>query len=362
MTIKGIKSFKREDSHAYMKSMIDEFLAFYQKNNYIIHPSVKISSDIDKSVRFIGSHISVLKPYFLTHQIPQKGYAMTQPCIRTRNLKNYADIDYYPNWGSMFHSLGALVNPNQLEDITKQTFEFMKESWGITNQDLRIRINSNDIDLLDIAYNTFPENMIEINTMPEQYYRHKLGIEGVCGRNFNLALKDKNTQKYADFGNVIILEDSNQQLGAELALGASAAFKQIHGLSHVLDCHPVLGLDKYIKNDSIRVKLEDCIITTFALYNEEFEPSNKTNSSRLMKKYLQHMSEYVALVSLSKEALYKTLYQYESLEYNSKDILTPKLVNDLENFSQECNPKIKNEDKNNAHILALYRQKINGRS
>lgn len=31
-----------------------------------------------------------------------------------------------------------------------------------------------------------------------------------------------------------------------------------------MDCHPVLGLDKYIQNPNIRVKMEDTIVTSMA--------------------------------------------------------------------------------------------------
>lgn len=43
---------------------------------------------------------------------------------------------------------------------------------------------------MDLAHSMFKSEMFEIDTMQPKYYRHKLGIDGVWGRNFNLALRD----------------------------------------------------------------------------------------------------------------------------------------------------------------------------
>ena len=92
MKIKDMPRFNRKESHFHMQNMIDGFLNYFQEHSCIKHEPVKISSGIDPSVRFIGSHISVLKPYFLNDNIPTGGYVMSQPCIRTRNLKNYEKL------------------------------------------------------------------------------------------------------------------------------------------------------------------------------------------------------------------------------------------------------------------------------
>ncbi len=327
--------FNRKESHFHMQNMIDGFLNYFQEHSCIKHEPVKISSGIDPSVRFIGSHISVLKPYFLNDNIPTGGYVMSQPCIRTRNLKNYENDDFYPNWGSYFPSLGILTKPERLEDITKQTYSFIQEQWNIDPHDIRIRISANDTDLMDLAHSIFKSEMFEIDTMQPKYYRHKLGIDGVWGRNFNLALRDYGKDTFSDIGNVIILENQDKQLGIEIALGSSTVLKQIYGLSHVMDCHPVLGLDKYIQNPNIRVKMEDTIVTSMALYNDGLEPSNKDNTNRLMKKYLEIMKACVDKTNLPKEVLRKTLYQYELLEYGSNNgIYTQKIMDFICSSSQ----------------------------
>jgi len=65
------------------KFVCNSFNETLQNNSVNYVDSVKISSGIDHSVRLIGSHISVLKPYFLEGVIPERGLYMIQPCIRT---------------------------------------------------------------------------------------------------------------------------------------------------------------------------------------------------------------------------------------------------------------------------------------
>jgi len=319
MKIIEMPKFERKDSHKHMQNMIDGFLDYFQARNCVLHEPVKISSGIDPTVRFIGSHISVLKPYFMNDSIPEGGYVMSQPCVRTRNLKSYEDDSFYPNWGSYFPSLGILTRPNRLGEIVAQTYEFIQDQWNINSRDIKIRINAQDTDLMNLANKMFKPEMFEVDTKPLKYYRHKLGIEGVWGRNFNFALRDYGKDTFSDIGNIIILENKDKQLGIEVALGSSTVLKQIYGLSHVLDCHPVLGLEKYIDNPNTRVKMEDTIVTSMALYSEGMEPSNRDNAARLMKKYLEIMKKCTEQTNLPKEVLRKTLHQYEFLEYGNND-------------------------------------------
>lgn len=317
MKLSEIK-FKREDSHNYMMEMINDYLDFFQKNGYQFHPSVKISSRMDPTVHFIGSHISVLKPYFLNETLPFPGYVMTQPCVRTRNLKKYNDDNFYPNWGSMFHSLGTVAVPQELKNVTELTYLFMQNIWGINQKDIKVRINSIDGDLMSLSNDMFNLSMLEIDANPLKYYRHKLGVDGVWGRNFNFALRDGVTDNFADIGNVIILENKDKQLGVEIALGTSTIMKLTKGLSHILDCHPLIGFEN-LTNQAIRIQIEDAIITSMALYNDGIEPSNAHITNRLMKKYMDVIKIILPKTGVKKAEFEKILSNYEEKEFNRKD-------------------------------------------
>ncbi len=314
MKLSDIKSYDRKNGHEYIQSMIDDYLSFYQKKGYEVHLPVAISSKIDSTVHLIGSHISVLKPYFVKGLLPEFGYVMSQPCVRTKNLKCYTDATFFPNWGSMFRSLGTLARPEHLESVTKQAFDLLVNVWQVEPKDIKVCITSVDEDLMDLANKLFPKEMLEVDVKQPNYYRHKLGIEGAWGRNFNFALRDGKSDRFSDIGNVIILENSEKQLGIEVALGTSTILKLNQGLSHVLDCHPLIGLEN-LQDKSLRVRMEDCIITSMALFNDGLEPSNKHITNRLMKKYMDILKTDVQKANIAPNVFSEILHAYEKREY-----------------------------------------------
>lgn len=67
------------------------------------------------------------------------------------------------------------------------------------------------------------------------------------------------------------MENNKKRLGTEIARGTSTILKQLHGLDHVQDCTPVIGLET-IENQAIRRKFEDAIITSTVLHREGLRP------------------------------------------------------------------------------------------
>jgi hypothetical protein len=115
--------------------------------------------------------------------------------------------------------------------------------------------------LLDIAKECYGEDRLELDSRKIEYYRHKIGMQGVRGRNFNIALRNPDAEGFTDIGNIIVLENNKKRLVIEIALGTNTILKQLHGLDHVQDCTSVIGLET-IENQAIRRKFEDAIITT----------------------------------------------------------------------------------------------------
>jgi hypothetical protein len=314
MKLKDMPKFRREESQKHMRNIMGTFLDYFVDLSYRLHEPVKIHSGIDSSVHYIGSHISVLKNYLINDDVPEKGVVISQPCVRTQNLKKYSDDVYVSNWGSFFHSLGALVKIDKVEEATAQTFDLLKNEWGICEEDIILRVSERDEDLMNLAKAYVSQKFLEVDTMKPTYYRHKIGLETIFGRNLNIALRDYKKDTYSDIGNIIIIEDKNKPVGVEIALGTSTVLKQVHGLSHVLDCHPLLGT-KIIKQRSTRLKLEDCIITSMHLYHQGLEPSNKHITNRLMKKYMGNIVDVLNKEYFSKKDFLNIIEKYETSEF-----------------------------------------------
>ncbi len=114
--------------------------------------------------------------------------------------------------------------------------------------------------------------------------------------------------------------------------------------------------------------MEDTIVTSMALYNDGLEPSNKGNTNRLMKKYLEIMKACADKTNLPKEVLRKTLHQYELLEYGSnKGEYTQKIMDFICTTSQnqksnteviENQQKQTGENSSNSIIFTLTQNKL----
>lgn len=305
-----------------MKEKIDAvnraFIQCFSDNGYKRERSVDISSGVDNSVTYIGSGISVLKPILLNGQIHSKGNFIKQKAIRTQSLKNIYDKDKITEFTSFFDALCVLSNYEQLEVLVKDSFAFFEDYLGVAPQDIMLRINSEDIDLISATRNLNPQVKKEFDTRPIAYYKHKYGLDqqGIYGRNMNFAFRDKKSGEYKDVGNIIVLESKDRKYGAELALGVQPAVMRMYGIptslqsSYIADVMSIDSPEKF--------KYAESLVAVANLNKERI--MKKDNSKRypiyLYKKYLKALKHWQEELGISKVELMTMLEKYIELEYN----------------------------------------------
>lgn len=307
------RKFTSETAKENVEKLITDFKTHYSLLGYKEKPSVLISSGIDSSVRFIGSHISVFKSYLTENNVPFPGIFIRQNCIRTRNANKLLDDSYFIDWGSYFPSIGALTPAERLDETCNEIFDFFEERLNISPENILIRINSDDVDLLNVCKGRYKETRLELDSRNLEYYRHELGMQGIWGRNFNIALRNPDKDGFSDVGNVILIENAQNILGIETALGSTVILKQLYGLDHVQDCIPVNGLDS--ENNTIRRKFEDSIITSIVLCREGLKPFGQNTRNRILKQYILSLSYFRAKSELSIDNLLKILSDFEKREF-----------------------------------------------
>jgi len=311
-----------------VKLLIKNFKEHFSSLGYIEEPSVKITSGIDPTVRFIGSPISVFKSY-LKSNIPYPGIFMYQDCLRTQNANKMLDDEYLPSWGSFFPNTGAVTQPKRLTYGCNETFEYIEKKLGIDIDKVIVRISSTDKDLLKICKSLLNENNIDIDSRDINYYRHKIGIDGVWGRNCNIALKKSNDEGYSDIGNLVIIENSESIICLEISIGVSTILKEIYGLDHVLDLTPVLGLEFVEKK--YRRKFEDALITCIVLFRENLNPFGQKNANRIFKKYIQSISYFRAKCKFNLNKLESIISEFEEREFpESFKYITNSMIETIE--------------------------------
>lgn len=333
--IYGKEKFSPETAKEHVESLVIDFKEHYSAIGYKEESPVQISSGVDPTTRFIGSHISIFKPYLSENNVPSPGLFIRQDCLRTRNVSKLIDDDYSSNWGSYFTSIGAITPPERLHEACNETFDFLEERLGISPENILVRISSSDIDLMNACRQRHDENTMEIDSRKPEYYRHKIGIEGIHGRNFNIALRNINDNGFDDIGNIILLEDGEKQLGVEIALGSTMLLKQLHGLDHVQDCTPVIGLSG-IENEIIRRKFEDAVITSTVLYQEGLRPFGQHNRNRILKKYVRSLSYFRAKSGIDIEKLTQIVSDFEKIQFpESGEQIAGVIVEFVKSFENE---------------------------
>ena len=311
------ENFTLENAKQKVETFISDFKDYYSSLGYKEESPVLVSSGADSTVRFVGSHISVLKPYLIEDKIPKGGVFMSQNCLRTRNADKLLDDDYLSNFGSYFISIGVLNSPDQLNQTCVDSFNFLHKKLKIPSQDILVRANSNDLDLLNACKSCFDEKNIELDTQNSEYYKHKIGVDNINGRSFNVALKNIKDGVFVDVGNVIIFEDNVKKKGIEVAFGVTNILKQMYGLNHVQDCMPVPGLVS--NNEGIKRKFEDAIITSVVLFREGLRPLGNDNKNRILKKYVRSLSYFRAKSNIDINTLPKIISNFENREFSNSE-------------------------------------------
>jgi hypothetical protein len=334
----GREAFSPERAKEQTKELSKEFQNFFESRHYRFHDPVPVSSGIDPTVRFIGSHISVFKPFLLEGKIPGGGLAMEQPCIRTRNVQSLFDDKFSSAWGSYFSSFGTLSAADRLGEASSNTFDFLKGSLAIAEENIRVRVSSQDVDLLKTCKEMLPEACIESDTKDPSYYRHAIGADMVKGRNFNIALRNADGGDFSDIGNVILFErEQKETLGVEVALGASVILKQLYGLAHVLDCYPVPGLEH--TDPQFSRKLQDAILVSALLTQEGLKPAGSNNRERILRTYIRSLSYLRSKLNISLEHLKAMLDGYAVAEFQGGAGVSMKVFEAVERFEDDLMAK-----------------------
>lgn len=304
-----------------MKEKIDAvnraFIQCFSEIGYKRERSVDISSGIDDSVTYIGSGISVLKPILLNGQIDSKGNFIKQKAIRTQSFKNINDPNTITEFTSFFDALCVLSNYEQLEDLVRDSFSFFQDYLHVKPEEIMLRINSEDEDLIRTTEGLDPRVKKEFDTRPTVYYKHKYGLDkqGIFGRNMNFAFLDKKSGEYLDVGNIIALESSDKKYGAELALGVQPAVMRMYGIPTSLQASYIADV---VELDSPeKFKYAESLVVVANLNKERImENTKKRYPIYQYKRYLKALKDWQEKLGISKVELMTQLESYVSMEYN----------------------------------------------
>ncbi len=280
----------------------------------------------------------MLKPKLLSGSIDLKGNFIKQKAIRTQSLKNIYDTEKVTEFTSFFDALCVMTRYDKLPELVEDSFSFFQEYLGVAPEDIMLRINSEDADLIKASEGIDKKVKREYDTRPVKYYKHKYGLDeqGIYGRNMNFALLDRFTGEYKDVGNIIVLESKDKKYGAELALGIQPIVMRMYGIPTSLEASyiaDVVDLDSPKK-----LKYAESLIVVANLNKEDVMKNNrKRYPIYLYKKYLRALKFWQEQLGVSKVKLMTQLQDYLQLEYNPEFEYTiqTKLLNNRERIEDK---------------------------
>ncbi|MFA4993967.1 MAG: alanine--tRNA ligase-related protein [Bdellovibrionales bacterium] len=264
------------------------FQSFFLENGFSQAPAGKLVPKDDASVLFTGSTISTLKPVLLSGSIPPNGLFMVQDCLRTQNSRRIQDNNYVPNWSSMFLSTGTLSQYDDVEKVSKLFWQFLTERLCLNPNTIKIHIASSDVDLVDFWKNLGLDQYLVFDTKEPVYYTHKFGIDGITGRNCNIAIKGPYSEEYGDIGNIIIIEAGERKLGVEMAFGVETAISRMTGLPTPIHAAPIAEFLPTETNDEL--KIADAVAASTFIMRSGIKPV-ADGRGRVLRSYLQGIAE-----------------------------------------------------------------------
>lgn len=285
--------------------------------------AIRSSSGFDPSVRFIGSHISVLLPFMIERQIPAGGIAMWQDCIRMRSLGHMIETGRLAaRWGSYFVVVGAVLPDSHDEQAAFILRNCLEDGLRIPPDRIEVSYLATDERLAGIARRQLGgwQQRSETNPRP---FRHKVGVASVRGRNLNIAIRPADGD-FEPIANIIIYEDDGVPCGIELALGTSTVVKVERGLDHVVEAYPFpeLGDASAIDLEVVRC-WKDATATSLQLLREGLTSRGQNARNRLLRRYLSVFRGSPVTAVLGPAVTRRVLEEYLTSYYASEFVLEP---------------------------------------
>lgn len=213
------------------EELVRTFCEFFSARGTILLEAEPVVPRRDESVLFTGATIVPAKEMLEQGMIPTTGLYISQPCVRTQNLKTVAadgagaSLPYM----SCFHMLGTMVSPSYYEAHVRDILHLLFEEIRIPRERLRILGSSHQEGLLEPWRRLAPDVEVLIDTKSSSYYRWVYGMERHVGSGATFALVQEDG-RLDDFGNVIQIETVSGVVAYEFGFGVETLLARIYGL------------------------------------------------------------------------------------------------------------------------------------
>ncbi|MDR0849913.1 MAG: hypothetical protein LBN07_00300 [Christensenellaceae bacterium] len=308
----------------YLDFVENSFNECFRLKGYVKEQPFRITSRVDPTVDFIGSKISPLKRFVLDDNISNNGHSLIQDCLRTQRIKKITTMDF-DKFGSCFRMMGTLTKPN-IEKVVGDTFEYLmdKEYLGISPDDLRIRICSQDKDLIEATKNVDNNVVMEFDT-DKAHYKHKYGLDayGIFGRDFNIAMRKQGTNEFINTAAIVLMENEHNKLAVDMGIGGLTLSMCKFGNDSAIASSRMA--DVFDMQSIEEIKFADSMIAVATLQNENVhklsrhESNHAHNIRAKFKKYNDAVSFWQDRLDIDDNQTLDYMNKYVELQFKENN-------------------------------------------
>ena len=326
---------ERKNKTEYLDFVEDKFSKCFSKKWYIEEKPVNITSQIDKTVDFVGSKISALKKYIIKEDFGEIGRYLIQNSMKLKSLK-FLKTDIPQKFWCYYKCMGVLAKP-ELERVVNDTFEYLTSSeyLNIPFEDICIKINSNDEDLMSAIAGIDSRIIREIDKSSIEHYTHKYGMENdnITWRDFNIGIRKKWTDDYFSCATFVIMEDEHKKIAIDMWISNWSLSMCKFGTSSSISSSRMADIINI--NTIEQEKFADALIAVSTLLKENITNHHKKTFRQKFRLYLDALYFWNEKFQYTNDELTNIIIKYLNAEYN-------------DNFDENR--------ENYSKILALYKK------
>lgn len=250
------------------------FRSFYEERGFVFTPEQPPYPSPDSTVMFVGAQISLWKPILddiSSGEIP--ALITPQDCIRVQN-KDIFYTDQDLKFCSYFRTQGAISKAEDFDFMVCSAVDFL-ESIGIERERVVIKVAE------DQSRDFTIDSEVHVQTEEDSYYSWTYGEDDLSGRGITLALKDNETDKLWDIGNIILVSRNGQPLVTEWGFGEETLLAAIYSEGPPVLYSDIPGSIVEKMNNQNAFKYVDSLMTAMVLARLGVRPGDRGESAIL---------------------------------------------------------------------------------
>lgn len=306
------------------------FIKCFRSKGYIEENAVNITSQVDRSVDFIGSKISTLKHYVIEEDFGEIGRFIIQNSMKLKALKSIR-VAEPQKFGSYYKCMGLVAKP-EIERVVYDTFDYFANFLCIPFEDMCIKICSLDYDLMSAIKVVDSRVNIEVDKNSIEHYRHRYGMdkEQITGRDFNIGIKKLGTDSFFTCATFVLMESPEKKMAIDMGIGNCSLSMCKFGTSSTVSSSRMADI---IEIDSVeKEKFADALIAVSVLLKEDVKNHISHHFRKKYRQYLNALLFWNERFNYSKEELVNFILIFLSKEYSAdfssmKDTYLNALIN-----------------------------------